>query len=150
MTIETKLQELGLTLPEPSVPVAAYIPAVRVGDMVYVSGQLPFVDGELKYNGKAGAEISIEDAQDAARICALNCLAALTTVANIADIRKIVKVTGFVAAGPDFYNHPQVINGASEFLQYILGDAGKHARAAVGVSALPLNAPVEVEMIVQI
>lgn len=151
MTPEEKLAELGLTLPTVAPPVAAYVPTSRTGDHVYVSGQLPFVDGKLEVTGKVGAEVTAERAAELARICALNALAALAAeVGELSRVVKIVKVTGFVASAPDFTGHPQVINGASELLVEVLGEAGKHARSAVGVAALPLNAPVEVELIAEV
>lgn len=131
-------------------PLAAYVPAVRTGDLVYTSGQLPMVDGELKYAGKVGAEITLEEAKDAARICALNCLAAVHDLVGLDAVVRIVKVVGFVASAPGFTGQPIVVNGASEFLGSVLGDAGVHARSAVGVAELPRNTPVEVELIAEV
>jgi enamine deaminase RidA (YjgF/YER057c/UK114 family) len=146
-----RLAELGLTLPPVTAPVAAYVPAVRTGRFVYVSGQLPVVDGKLPATGKVGDEVSAEDAAAMARTCALNALAATASVAGgLAGIRRIVKVTGFVASAPGFCGQPQVINGASELFLAVFGEDGKHARSAVGVAELPLNAPVEVELIAEI
>ena len=146
-----RLAELGLTLPPVTAPVAAYVPAVRTGRFVYVSGQLPVVDGKLPATGKVGDEVSAEDAAAMARTCALNALAATASVAGgLAGIRRIVKVTGFVASAPGFCGQPQVINGASELFIAVFGEQGKHARSAVGVAELPLNAPVEVELIAEI
>ena len=146
-----RLAELGLTLPPVTAPVAAYVPAVRTGTFVYVSGQLPVVDGKLPATGKVGDEVSAEDAAAMARTCALNALAATASVAGgLAGIRRIVKVTGFVASAPGFCGQPQVINGASELFLAVFGEDGKHARSAVGVAELPLNAPVEVELIAEI
>ena len=146
-----KLAELGLTLPQVVPPVAAYVPAVRTGNLVFVSGQLPFVDGELPATGKVGAGISSEQAYDLARQCALNALAAAAAAAGGLDaITRVVKVTGFVASTPDFVGQPAVINGASELIGAVLGDAGVHARAAVGVVALPLDSPVEVEIVAEV
>jgi enamine deaminase RidA (YjgF/YER057c/UK114 family) len=146
-----RLAALGLTLPPVTVPVAAYVPAVRTGAYVYVSGQLPVVDGELPATGKVGAEVSAEDAAGMARTCALNALAAAAQAAGgLAAIRRIVKVVGFVACAPGFSGQPQVINGASELLIAVFGDEGRHARSAVGVAELPLNTPVEVELIAEV
>jgi enamine deaminase RidA (YjgF/YER057c/UK114 family) len=150
MSIAKRLEELGLEIPVAAKPVAAYVPAVRVGNYVYTSGQLPVVAGKLQYVGKAGSDVSQEDAYAAAKICALNCLAAVNTVANVEDIEQIVKVLGFVASPQGFTAQPAVVNGASELLVKIFDDKGKHARSAVGVAELPLNAPVEVEMIVKL
>ena len=146
-----RLAELGLTLPPVVAPVAAYVPAVRTGAFVYTSGQLPMVDGKLPATGKVGAEVSGTDAADLARTCALNALAAAASAAGGLDaIARIVKVTGFVASAPGFSGQPQVVNGASELLIEVFGEDGRHARSAVGVAELPLNAPVEVELIAQI
>jgi len=146
-----RLAELGLTLPPVAVPVAAYVPAVRAGDLVYTSGQLPTVDGKLPAVGKVGDEVSATDAAGLARTCALNALAAAASAAGGLDqIRRIVKVTGFVASAPGFSGQPQVINGASELFIEVFGEDGKHARSAVGVAELPLNAPVEVELIAEV
>jgi enamine deaminase RidA (YjgF/YER057c/UK114 family) len=146
-----RLAELGLTLPPVTAPVAAYVPAVRTGTFVYVSGQLPVVDGKLPATGKVGDEVSAEDAAAMARTCALNALAAAASAAGgLERIRRIVKITGFVASAPGFAGQPQVINGASELFIAVFGEQGKHARSAVGVAELPLNAPVEVELIAEI
>ncbi|MFD0888207.1 RidA family protein [Streptosporangium algeriense] len=151
MTPEERLSELGLTLPKVVAPLAAYVPAVRSGNHVYTSGQLPVVDGKLLATGKVGAEVSPEDAYQLARTCALNALAAVgSVVGDLSNIVRIVKVVGFVASDPAFSGQPQVVNGASELLAEILGDAGKHARSAVGVAVLPLNAPVEVELVAEV
>ncbi|GII01588.1 RidA family protein [Planobispora takensis] len=151
MSPEEKLAELGLTLPEVVTPLASYVPAVRTGDHVYTSGQIPMVDGKLVATGKVGAEVSAEEARELARICALNALAAVASVAGgLSNIVRIVKVVGFVASDPGFTAHPQVVNGASDLLGEVLGEAGKHARSAVGVAALPLDAPVEVELIAEV
>ncbi|WP_017573263.1 RidA family protein [Nocardiopsis halotolerans] len=150
-TPEERIAELGLTLPEVAAPVASYTPTVRSGDHVYVSGQLPFVEGELPATGKVGAEVSPETAQELAALCALNAVAAVRAeIGELSDVVRVVKVGGFVASAPDFTGHPGVVNGASDLLARIFGDAGVHARAAVGVAALPLDAPVEVEMIVEV
>ncbi|GAA3313749.1 RidA family protein [Nonomuraea dietziae] len=151
MTPEEKLAELGLTLPEVVAPLAAYVPAVRSGDYIYTSGQVPMVDGKLAQTGKVGAEVSLEEARDLARICALNALAAVKSqIGDLSKIKRIVKVVVFVASTPDFTAQPQVGNGASELLRDVLGDLGVHARSAVGVSVLPLDAPVEVELIAEV
>ncbi|MEO9329632.1 RidA family protein [Gordonia aurantiaca] len=149
-----RLAELGITLPGVVTPLAAYTPAVRTGNLVYTSGQLPMVDGELSVRGKVsdGAEgvVRPEEATEAARICALNALAAVDALVGIDSIVRVVKVVGFVASAPGFTGQPQVINGASNVLGEIFGDAGVHARSAVGVAELPLGAPVEVELIVEV
>ncbi|MEU7893651.1 RidA family protein [Nonomuraea sp. NPDC049152] len=151
MTPEEKLAELGLTLPEVVAPLAAYVPAVRTGDYVYTSGQLPMVEGKLPQTGKVGAEVSAEEGRDLARICALNALAAVKSqIGDLSKVKRIVKVVVFVASAPDFTAQPQVGNGASELLRDVLGDLGVHARSAVGVAVLPLDAPVEVELIAEV
>jgi enamine deaminase RidA (YjgF/YER057c/UK114 family) len=148
---EARLAELGLTLPEVVRPLAAYVPAVRTGSYVYVSGQLPMVNGELAATGKVGAEVDVAQAKALARVCALNALAAAAAAAGgLAAITRIVKVTGFVASAPDFTDQPLVVNGASELLVEVFGDAGRHARSAVGVAALPRDTPVEVELIAEV
>lgn len=148
---EARIAELGLNIPVVPAPLAAYVPAVRSGDYVYTSGQLPFLNGELIAVGQVHAEVDIDSAVACARQCALNALAALKTViGSLDDVEQIVKVTGFVAAPSDFSQHPLVVNGASELLGEIFKGAGKHARSAVGVSSLPMNAPVELEMVVRI
>lgn len=145
-----RLTELGIELPTVVPPLAAYVPAVQTGSLVYTSGQLPMVSGELAATGKVGAEVSADDAAAAARICALNALAAIDALVGIDSIKRIVKVLGFVASAPGFTAQSAVINGASNVLGEIFGDAGKHARSAVGVAELPLGASVEVELIVEI
>ena len=146
-----RLAALGLTLPPVTPPVAAYVPAVRTGAYVYVSGQVPVVDGKLAGTGKVGGEVSAEDAARMARTCALNAVAAAAAVAGGLDaISRIVKVVGFVASAPGFNGQPQVINGASELLIEVFGEAGRHARSAIGVAELPLDAPVEVELIAEV
>lgn len=148
---EQRIAELGLTLPSVVAPVAAYVPAVRSGDHVFTSGQLPMVDGSLAATGKVGAEISPEQAKDLARTCALNALAAVKAeVGDLAAVRRVVKVVGFVASAPDFTGQPGVVNGASELLGHVFGEKGIHARSAVGVAVLPLDAPVEVELVVEV
>jgi enamine deaminase RidA (YjgF/YER057c/UK114 family) len=148
---QQRLAALGLTLPEVVTPLAAYVPALRTGRYVYVSGQLPIADGKLLGAGKVGAEVDAAQAAALARVCALNALAAAASVAGGLDgIARIVKVTGFVASAPDFTGQPQVINGASELLQEVFGEAGRHARSAVGVAVLPRDTPVEVELIAEL
>ncbi len=150
MTAGTRLAELGVSLPAVAAPLAAYVPAVRTGNLVYTSGQLPLAGGELIRTGKVGAEVSPEDAKAAARTCALNALAAIDALVGIDSVMRVVKVVGFVASSPGFSGQPGVVNGASEFLGEVFGEAGSHARSAVGVSELPLDAPVEVELIVEV
>ncbi len=151
MSIKEKLSELGLSLPTAAAPVAAYVPAVKSGNLVFTAGQLPVADGKLLKEGKVGRDVTAEDAKELAQICALNALAAISLVANLDQIERVVRVGGFVNCAPGFTAIPGVINGASEFLIKIFGDVnGKHARTAVGVAELPLNAPVEVEVIVQL
>ena len=151
MSIKDKLAELGLTLPEAALPVAAYVPAVRTGNLVFTAGQLPLVDGKIPFIGKVGSDVTPEQAKDMAQVCALNALAAISLVADIDQIERIVRVGGFVNGIPGFVAIPAVINGASELLIKLFGEVnGKHARTAIGVAELPLNAPVEVEMVVQL
>jgi enamine deaminase RidA (YjgF/YER057c/UK114 family) len=146
---ETRLRELGLELPAVSTPAGAYVPATRVGHLVFTAGQLPFQGGELYRTGKVGDEVSPEEAYEAARLCALNALAAAAAETGGLDrIDRIVKVTGFVASAPGFNGQPGVLNGTSELLGEVFGEAGLHARSAVGVAELPLDAPVEVEIVV--
>ncbi|TLP73102.1 RidA family protein [Nesterenkonia sphaerica] len=145
--VEQRLSALGLTVPEVVPPVAAYQPAVVVDNVVYVSGQLPLVSGELPAVGKVGADVTPEQAYELAKQCGLNLIAALKSVADLDRVTRIAKVGGFVASAPDFTGQPQVINGASEILGEAFGDAGIHARSAVGVPVLPLNTPVEVDLI---
>lgn len=148
--IEARLAELGLTLPAVAAPVAAYVPAVTSGGYVYTSGQLPFVDGKLSATGKVGADVTSEDAKALAAICILNAIAAVKSVIGDLDrVTRIVKVVGFVASDPSFTGQPGVINGASELLGEVFGEAGIHARSAVGVAVLPLDSPVEVELVAE-
>ncbi|GAA1111963.1 RidA family protein [Nocardiopsis composta] len=150
-TPEERLAALGLELPEVVKPLAAYTPTVRTGDHVYVSGQVPLVDGAPAGTGKVGAEVTPERAAELARICALNGIAAVKAeVGELSAVRRVVKLVGFVASDPSFSGQPQVINGASELIGEVFGEAGVHARSAVGVAALPLDVPVEVEMIVEV
>ncbi|NUR71304.1 MAG: RidA family protein [Hamadaea sp.] len=145
-----RLAELGLTLPDVVPPVAAYVPAVQSGNHVYVSGQLPMADGKLLATGKVGADVSPEQAKELAARCALNALAAIDSLVGLEKVVKIVKVGGFVASAEGFTGQPGVINGASELFGAVFGEAGRHARSAVGVSELPLGAPVEVDVIAEV
>ncbi|PJJ71123.1 enamine deaminase RidA (YjgF/YER057c/UK114 family) [Diaminobutyricimonas aerilata] len=148
--VEARLAELGITLPAVATPAGAYIPALQTGNLVFTAGQIPFVDGALPLTGKVGAEVTPEKAKDLARVAALNALAAVESVIGSLDrVTRIVKLVGFVSSAPDFTGQPGVINGASDVLGEIFGDAGRHARSAVGVAVLPLDAPVEVELIVE-
>ncbi|HEY2693960.1 MAG TPA: RidA family protein [Pseudonocardiaceae bacterium] len=145
-----RLAGLGIELPAVAAPVAAYVPAVRTGMHVYTSGQLPFVDGQLGVTGKVGAEISPDEAKAQARICALNALSAVHALVGIDSVLRVVKLVGFVASADGFTGQPAVINGASELMREVFGDAGQHARSAVGVAELPLGSPVELELIVEV
>ncbi len=149
--IEEKLREMGLELPEAPVPVAAYVPCVRTGNLVFVSGQVPRVKGEVRFRGHVGGDMSVAEGEQAARVCALNALSVVRNeIGDLDRIRRIVKVTGYVASSPGFHQQPKVIDGASIFLGELLGEKGKHARAAVGVNELPLGVSVELEMIVEV
>lgn len=150
MSWKSRLAELGHELPEPVTPLAAYVPAVKTGNLVYTSGQLPLVDGVLERKGKVGSDVHPDDAQVAAKICTLNALAAIDNLVGIDSVRRVVKVVGFVASAPDFTGQPAVVNGASTLLTEIFGAAGVHARSAVGVAVLPIDAPVEVEIVVEV
>jgi enamine deaminase RidA (YjgF/YER057c/UK114 family) len=150
VSASARLAELGVALPEVAAPLAAYLPAVRTGNLVYTAGQLPMVDGRLAQSGKVGSDVSPEEGKALARLCALNALAAVHSVAGIDSVVRVVKVVGFVASTPGFNGQPGVVNGASELFGEVFGDAGAHARSAVGVSELPLDAPVEVEIIVEV
>lgn len=145
-----RLEELGVELPSVAVPLASYIPATRVGNQVWTSGQLPVVGGELPAAGKVGAEVGLEKAQELARVAALNALAAIDGLVGLDHVTRVVKVVGFVASDPSFTEQAAVINGASDFLGEVFGDAGIHARSAVGVAVLPKDSPVEIEVIVEI
>jgi enamine deaminase RidA (YjgF/YER057c/UK114 family) len=148
---EAKLKELGYTLPEPAKPLAAYIPAIKVEKLVYTAGQLPTVNGQLQYKGKVGFDVSEEDGQKAAVLSLLNCLAVIKSICGELDqIEQVVKLTVFVNSADGFTNQPKVANGASELLLRIFGDAGKHVRSAVGVNELPIDAPLEIEMVVKL
>ena len=150
-TVEDRLAELGLSVPEVAAPVAAYVPAVRSGSQIFTSGQLPMRSGQLMATGKVGAGISPEEAAACAQQCALNAIAAVKSqIGDLDRVARIVKVVVFVASAPDFTGQPQVANGASELLGTAFGDAGVHARSAVGVAVLPLDAPVEVELLVEV
>jgi enamine deaminase RidA (YjgF/YER057c/UK114 family) len=146
----TRLHELGITLPSVVAPLAAYVPARRSGSFVYTSGQLPMVNGTLPVTGKVGAEVSPEQGADLARTAALNALAAVHALVGLDAVLGVVKVVGFVASAPDFTGHPGVVNGASVLLGEVFGDAGAHARSAVGVVSLPLDSPVEIEIVVEV
>ena len=151
MSVKEKLSALGLTLPTAAAPVAAYVPAVKSGNLVFTAGQLPVVDGKLLKEGKVGSDVTAEDAKELAQICTLNALAAISLVADLDQIERVVRVGGFVNCAPGFVAIPAVINGASEFLISLFGDVnGKHARTAVGVAELPLNSPVEIELLVKL
>jgi enamine deaminase RidA (YjgF/YER057c/UK114 family) len=150
VTARERLAELGLALPAVVPPLASYVPAVRSGSLVFTSGQLPMVDGAMAVTGKVGANVTPEQAKELAATCALNALAAVDALVGLEAVVRVVKVVGFVASTPDFTGQPGVVNGASELLGSVLGDAGVHARSAVGVAALPLDAPVEVELVVEV
>lgn len=149
--VKERLERLGFSLPALPPPVAAYVPGVKVDKLVFTSGQLPLEKGEVKYKGQLGRDLTLEEGYAAARLCALNCLAVIQSLAGDLDaIAQVVKVTGYVNSTPEFWQQPQVVNGASELLVEVLGEAGRHARAAVGVSSLPLGAAVELEMVVKL
>jgi len=150
VTHSSRLAELGIELPTVAKPLAAYVPAVRTGNLVYTAGQLPLVSGDLTVTGKVGTDVTPEVANTLARVCALNALAAIDALVGIDSITRVVKVVGFVASAPGFTGQPGVINGASELFAEVFGDAGAHARSAVGVAELPLDTPVEVEVIVEV
>ncbi len=150
MSAKARLKEQGIELPELVAPLAAYVPAVRTGNLVYTAGQLPFVDGKLPATGKVGVDVTPEVGKTLARVCALNALAAVDSLVGLDAVTQVVKVVGFVASAPGFHGQPSVINGASELLAEVFGDSGRHARSAVGVAELPLDAPVEVELIVEV
>lgn len=150
MSLRTKLAELGLEIPTAAKPVAAYVPATRTGNLIFTAGQLPLVDGQMVRTGKVGLDVDAEEAKKLAEICALNCLAAVETILPAEKIVKIVRVVGYVNGAPGFSNQPAVVNGASELFVELWGEAGKHARSAIGVAELPLNAPVEIELTVEV
>jgi enamine deaminase RidA (YjgF/YER057c/UK114 family) len=145
-----RLAELGVVLPPVAAPLAAYVPAVRTGNHVYTAGQLPFVDGKLPAIGHVGADVTPDEAAGLARLCALNALAAIDALVGIDAVVRVVKLVGYVASGPGFIGQPAVLNGASELIGDVFGAAGNHARSAVGVAELPLGAPVEVELVVEV
>jgi enamine deaminase RidA (YjgF/YER057c/UK114 family) len=146
----TRLGQLGVALPQVAAPLAAYVPAVRTGNLVYTAGQLPFDSGKLARTGKLGANVTPEEGKALARICALNALAAVDALVGLDTVTQVVKVVGFVASAPGFNGQPSVVNGASDLLAEVFGDKGAHARSAVGVAELPLDAPVEIELIVEV
>ncbi|HVE99963.1 MAG TPA: RidA family protein [Rubrobacteraceae bacterium] len=146
---EERLKDLGYELPAIPRPAGSYVPAARAGSLLFTAGQLPFKEGALAYVGKVGGEVSPEEAQEAARLCAINALAAVEAEAGLENVRRVVKVTGYVSSATDFNNQPMVLNGASELLGEVFGEKGIHARSAVGVAELPLDAPVEIELVVE-
>ena len=148
--MRARLQDLGLKIPVAAKPVAAYVPAIQTGNLIFTAGQLPLVDGQMAATGKVGSEVDFEEAKKLAEFCALNCLAAVETILPIEKIVRIVRVVGYVNGAPGFTNQPAVINGASELFVNLWGESGQHARSAVGVAELPLNASVEVELVVQV
>ncbi len=150
MSVRDNLRDLGLEVPVAAKPVAAYVPAIRTGNLIFTAGQLPLVNGQMVATGKVGQEVDVEQAKKLAEVCALNCLAAVETIVPIERIFRIVRVVGYVNGTAGFTNQPAVINGASELFLKLWGDSGKHARSAVGVAELPLNAPVEIELTVEI
>ncbi|MFV0495738.1 RidA family protein [Mycobacterium sp.] len=150
MSAKARLADLGIELPQVAAPLAAYTPAVRTGNLVYTAGQLPFTDGTLPETGKVGLGVTPEAGKALARVCALNALAAVDALVGLDAVTQVVKVVGFVASAPGFHGQPAVVNGASELLAEVFGDSGVHARSAVGVAELPLDAPVEVELIVEV
>jgi enamine deaminase RidA (YjgF/YER057c/UK114 family) len=150
VSASARLTELGIELPQVAKPLAAYVPAVRTGNLVYTAGQLPMQGGKLARTGKVGVAVSPEEGHTLARICTLNALAAIDSLVGIDAVTQVVKVVGFVASAPGFHGQPGVINGASKLLREVFGDNGVHARSAVGVSELPLDAPVEVELVVEV
>ena len=145
-----RIRELGYELPSVPNPAGSYVPATSAGSLLFTAGQLPFEEGQLRYTGKVGNDVSVEAAKEAARLCALNALAAIAEAGSLENVRRVVKVTGYVASATGFNRQPEVINGASEFLGEVFGERGTHARSAVGVAELPLDAPVEVELIVEL
>jgi len=151
MSLKEKIESFGLTLPVAALPIAAYVPAIKTGNLVFVAGQLPLVDGKIVKEGKVGKEVTPEEAKEMAQICALNALAAIALVADIDQIERIIRVGGFVNGIPGFFAIPPIINGASELFIKLFGEVnGKHARTAIGVAELPLNAPIEIEVLVQL
>lgn len=147
MSVAARLTELGIVLPNPPAPVAAYVPSVRAGNLLFISGQIPSVAGKVQYTGKLGDTVNLADGQAAARLCAINLLAQAQAAVGLDAVVRVVKLTGFVACVPEFTEHPQVINAASELLQTVFGESGRHARAAVGAPSLPLDSSVEIEAV---
>jgi len=151
MSVEKRLEEMGIVIPDVAKPLASYVPAVLTGNHVYTSGQVPLKEGKLRYTGKVGKDLTLEEGVEAARVCVLNALAAVKSIVGSLDrVSRVVKLTGFVACSDDFTDQPKVMNGASDLLGEIFGEAGKHARSALGTNALPLNVPVELELLVEI
>jgi len=150
VSVRERLKELGLSVPLTAKPVAAYLPASRTGNLIFTAGQLPMRDGSLVKEGKVGHEVTVEEAKDLAQLCALNCLAAVETITPIEKITRIIRVVGYVNGVSGFTSQPAVMNGASELFVALWGEAGKHARSAVGVAELPLNSPIEVELTVEV
>lgn len=150
MKASENLKNLGIELPDVAAPVAVYIPATKVGNQVWTSGQLPFIDGALPAVGKVGADVSAEQAESYARVAALNALAAIDAVVGIDNVTRVLKIVGFVASAQDFGGQPGVVNGASQLMGEVFGEAGAHVRSAVGVAELPLNSPVEIEVVVEV
>ena len=151
MSVEDKLKELGIELPEPPKPLGSYVPSVRTGNLVFISGMLPLADGKLIRQGHLGAEVSVEEGMELARAAAINALAVLKAeVGSLDAVTRCVKVTGFIASAPGFTDQPKVINGASDLMKEVFGDKGLHARAAVGANELPMGTPVEIEFIFEV
>ncbi len=150
MSITARLAELGIVLPNPPAPVAAYVPFVQVGNLLFVSGQIPAIAGKVQFTGKLGDSVSLADGQAAAKLCAINLLAQAQAAVGLDAVRRVVKLTGFVACAPSFTDHPKVINAASELLQEVFGENGRHTRAAVGAPSLPLDASVEIEAVFEV
>lgn len=150
MSITARLDELGVTVPAPAAPAGSYVAAARTGNLIFTAGQIPFVDGVLPAVGKVGAEVAPEEAAALARISAINALAAVSSLVSLDDVVRVVKVVGFVASAPGFTGQSGVVNGASDFFVEVFGDAGRHARSAVGMAELPLGSPVEVEIVVEV
>lgn len=151
MNIENRLTELGIQLPEAPAPMAAYVPVKRVGNLIFISGQGPVLNGTFPYIGKVGSDLTFEDGYKAARLCGLNLIAQLKkALGDLDNVKNIIHVKGFVASANDFYSQPQVVNGASELMAEVFGEAGKHSRSALGVNVLPMNIPVEVELIAEV
>ncbi|MBL8628104.1 MAG: RidA family protein [Rhodospirillaceae bacterium] len=150
--IDKRLADAGITLPSAANPIANYVPAVRTGNLLFISGQLPLKEGVVALEGKVGDTVSLDQATEAARLCALNIISQAKTAlgGDLDRVKRVVKLTGFVACGPNFAQHPQVINGASDLMVQVFGDAGRHSRAAVGAPSLPRNAPVEVEAVLEV